>query len=168
VSASPCSSRHPPAQTPHPEASEPATFEDLRTFVLRDGWIEEPNLARGRAGTGDQWRFRKESADGTIRRTKVPHCLRDEIGADLFGHILRDQLGVTEDRFWAVVRGSATGAEPPPAQAPALPGWLVERLLLTVGLGEDEIRAMTTDEARAAWEACRARPRGPRDDGGGV
>jgi hypothetical protein len=92
-------------------------------------------------------------------RTKVPHAFREEIGGDLFRHILRDQLSATEDQFWAFVRGSATGAEPPRAQAPAVPGWLVERLLLTVGLGEDEIRAMAPDEDRAAWEACRTRQR---------
>jgi hypothetical protein len=135
-----------------------ATFEDLRTFVLRDGWREEPNRARGRTRTGDHRRFSKELADGTILRTKVPHALRDEIGADLFRHILRDQLGVVEERFWAVVRGSAAGAEPGPPRTPTIPGWLVERLLLTVGLAEDELRAMTPDEARAAWEAYRARP----------
>jgi hypothetical protein len=42
---------------------------------------------------------------------------------------------------------------------PAVPGWLVERLLFTVGVPESEIRAMTADEARAAWDAYQARPR---------
>lgn len=136
-----------------------AAFDDLREYLLRDGWIEEPNLARGRVRTGDHRRYRKELADGTMLRTKVPHGLRAEIGIALFRHILRDQLRVTEERFWAVVHGSATGAEPPPPGAAAIPGWLVERLLFTVGLPEDEVRAMTPDGARAAWEAHRARPR---------
>jgi hypothetical protein len=136
-----------------------ATFEDLREYVLRDGWTREPNLARGRARTGDHERFRKERADGAIIRTKVPHSLRDEIGSDLFRHILRDQLGVSEERFWAVVRGQLAGADVPRPHVPRLPAWLVERLLLTAGLPEDEIRAMTPDQARAAWETYQARPR---------
>jgi len=135
-----------------------ATFEDLLTYVRRDGWIDEPNLVRGRARTGDHRRFRKEGADGSILRTKVPHGFRDEIGEDLFRHILRDQLRVTEEQFWAIVRGGDTLPDTPRAVAATVPAWLVERLLFTVGLSEDEIRAMTPDEARTAWDAYRVRP----------
>lgn len=109
---------------------------------------------RGGARTGDHWRYRKDLPDGTSLRTKVSHNLRDEIGIDLFKHILRDQLRVTEDRFWDVVRGGPTElTEAPPPQAATIPGWLVQRLILTVGLREDEVRAMTADEAHATWEA---------------
>lgn len=134
-----------------------ATFGDLKAFVEHDGWTEEPNLARGRTRTGDHRRYRKDLPDGTSLRTKVSHSLRDEIGTDLFKHILRDQLRVTEDRFWDVVRRGATEltAAPPP-QAVTIPGWLVQRLILSVGLREDEVRAMTVDEAHAAWEAYKS------------
>ncbi|MBI2762938.1 MAG: cytotoxic translational repressor of toxin-antitoxin stability system [Chloroflexi bacterium] len=136
-----------------------ATFGDLKTFVERDGWTPEPNLARLRARTGDHWRYRKHLPDGTILRTKVSHGLRDEIGADLFKHILRDQLRVTEGRFWDVVRGGATdAAEGAPPQATTIPWWLVQRLILTVGLRQSEVRAMTVDEAHAAWEAHKTQP----------
>lgn len=137
-----------------------ATFRDLRTFLEHDGWHEEPNLARGRARTGDHVRYRKELPDGTIRRTKVAHALRDEIGPDLFRHILRVQLGVTEERFWAVVKGQASEPEQePPASEATIPGWLVTRLLFTVGLPESDVRAMTADAALAAWEAWLSRRR---------
>ena len=100
-----------------------ATFGDLKTFVKHDGWTEEPNLARVRARTGDHRRYRKDLADGTSLRTKVSHSLRDEIGIDLFKHILRDQLRVTEDRFWDVVRGGElVVAEAHPPQAATIPG----------------------------------------------
>lgn len=136
-----------------------ATFGDLKAFVEHDGWTEEPNLSRGRPRTGDHSRYRKDLPDGTILRTKVSHSLRDEIGMDLFKHIVRDQLRVTEDRFWDVVRGAATEpTEAAPPEAATTPGWLVQRLILTVGLREDEVRAMTADEAHAAWEAYKAQP----------
>lgn len=138
-----------------------ASFRDLKEFLVRDGWTEEPNLARGRARTGDHRRYRKELADGTVLRTKVPHALGDEIGVDLFRHILRDQLRVDETTFWAVARGAAHAAQPPPPEAPTIPGWLVERLLRTVGLPEAVVRAMTRDEALAAWESWRTTPRAP-------
>jgi hypothetical protein len=136
-----------------------ATFGDLQTFVERDGWAEEPNLARGRARTGDHRRYRKELPDGTILRTKVPHGPRDEIGMDLFKHILRDQLRVTEEQFWAVIHRHPSAEETNAPQAPTIPGWLVQRLIFTVGLPEDAVRAMTAEEALAAWEAYRSRPR---------
>jgi hypothetical protein len=128
-----------------------ATFGDLKTFVERDGWTEEPNLARGRRRVGDHWRHTKEEADGTVRRTKVSHALNDEIGRSLFHHILRDQLGIDEDRFWAVVRGLPEQAAPTEGAPRTIPGWLVARLLFTVGLTEEAIRAMTPEEADAAW-----------------
>jgi len=63
---------------------------------------------------------------------------------------------------WPAVRPMSRVArvsEPPPPLAQTIPGWLVQRLLLTVGLGEDEIRAMTADEAQAASVAYQARPK---------
>ena len=136
-----------------------ATFGDLQKYVERNGWIEEPNLVRGHRRTGDHRRYRKDLPDGTTLRTKVSHSLSDEIGVAFFKHILRDQLRPSEDRFWEVVRGVAHVSEPPPPQARTIPGWLVQRLLFTVGLREDEIRAMTADEAHAAWVAYQARPK---------
>jgi hypothetical protein len=137
-----------------------ATFGDLKTFVERDGWAEEPSLARGRARTGDHWRYRKDLTDGTSLRTKVSHGLRDEIGVDLFKHILRDQLHVPEERFWDVVRGRRpTVVDVPPLPAETVPGWLVQQLLLTVGLPDAAVRAMTRAEAHAAWDDYRTRPK---------
>jgi hypothetical protein len=127
-----------------------ATFGDLKTYVERDGWDDEPNLARGKVRVGDHWRYRKVESDGTVRRTKVSHAVHDEIGASLFHHILRDQLGVDEERFWAVVRGTPESAPTEEARQ-TIPGWLVTRLLFTVGLTEDAIRAMTPDQAQQAW-----------------
>lgn len=133
-----------------------ATFGDLRTFLERDGWDEEPNLVRGRRRTGDHRRYRKVLADGRVLRTKVSHATRDEIGRALFTHILHDQLEVTEERFWAVFAGAATVEDEPAAPStPTLPGWLVLRLVTTVGLSESEVAAMTPVEAQAAWDAYR-------------
>jgi hypothetical protein len=125
-----------------------ATFRDLAAYLDRDGWVEEPSLARGRRRTGDHRRYTTEIAGGAILRTKVSHALGNEIGADLFRHILRDQLQVDEARFWAVVRGHAqVSPDAPPPTAHTIPAWLVQRLLFTVRLSEAEVRALTKDEA---------------------
>jgi len=137
-----------------------ATFRDLRQYVTNDGWTEEPNLARGRTRTGDHRRYSRQLPDGTVLRTKVPHDEHAEIGQDLFHRILRDQLRVTEERFWAVVRGQAEARDmvAQPTVEP-VPGWLVTRLLFTVGLAEADVANMTADEARAAWLEHQIRPR---------
>jgi hypothetical protein len=137
-----------------------ATFGDLRQYVINDGWAEEPNLARGGRRTGDHRRYSKDLPDGTRLRTKVSHDEHAEIGEDLFHHILRYQLQVTNDRFWEVVRRGATQpAEVTKPTVQPLPGWLVTRLLYTVAMSESEIARMTPEEAQAAWLQFQMRPR---------
>jgi hypothetical protein len=41
--------------------------------------------------------------------------------------------------------------------ATTVPGWLIQRLILTVGIPEDEVRRLNAEDAAAAWEAYRAR-----------
>jgi hypothetical protein len=130
-----------------------ATFRDLQAYVERDGWTEEPSLSRARRRTGDHRRYTKELPDGTILRTKVSHALGDEIGTDLFKHILRTQLRVDEAQFWTVVRGRGSVAEDaPPPRLTTVPAWLVQRLLFTVGLPEAEVRRLTPEQALELWK----------------
>ena len=137
-----------------------ATFGDLRRYVSNDGWTEEPNRARGRRRTGDHRRYYRDLPDGTRLRTKVSHDEHAEIGADLFHRIVRDQLRVTEARFWEVVHGrGGPEMEAIRPEVEPVPGWLVTRLLFTVGLSEAQVAAMTPDEAHAAWLEYQARPR---------
>jgi hypothetical protein len=137
-----------------------ATFRDLKAFVERDGWTEVPSLARGRRRTGDHWRYRKDLPDGRVLRTKVSHDLKAEIGPSMFGHIARDQLETTVEQFWDVVHGRVQpGPDTPPSDIRPVPGWLVLRLIHTVGLPEVEVRRMTGGEARSAWEEYQQRPR---------
>lgn len=129
------------------------TFRDLRTYLEREGWQEVANLARGRRRIGDHRRYRKVLPDGSILRTKVSHALDDEIGSDLLGHIIGDQLRTTMEHFRDVLAGRSTAPTPgPDATIEPIPGWLVMRLIHTAGLSEDEVRAMSVNEARTAWE----------------
>lgn len=139
-----------------------ATFGDLKHYVERaPGWVEEPNFSRGRSRTGDHLRYSKEMPNGSRLRTKVSKHPREEIGDDLFKHILRDQLRVTEDEFWSVVRRHSLDQEEPGKPATVgLPGWLVTCLIEVAGLPEDEVLGMTPEAAEAAWETFITGPRG--------
>lgn len=140
-----------------------ATFGDLQIYLDRaPGWAREPNLARGRRRTGDHIRYSKLRPDGSRQRTKVSQHPREEIGDDLFKEILRDQLQVTEQEFWRVVRGRGTAEVVEPAAPPVkqgLPAWLVTCLIEVVGLPEDEVLVMSAEEAQTAWDAHRSKPR---------
>jgi hypothetical protein len=76
---------------------------------------------------------------------------------------MRDQLRVTQDRFWEVVRGKTSTEAEPSANVELIPGWLVTRLIFTVGLSETDVARMTAEEARAAWLEYQTHPQG--DDG---
>ena len=132
-----------------------ATFGDLKAYVEADGWTQEPILIRQRARAGDHWRCTKRLPDGRLLRTKISHALHQEIGADLFHHILRDQLGIDQATFWVVVRGLGRAPDLPTTKPLPIPAWLVQRLLFTVGLPEEAVARMTPDEALAAWNAYR-------------
>ena len=96
----------------------------------------------------------KRLPDGPVLRTKVSHAIRDEIGPDLFHGILRVQLEVDEVTFWAVIRGAVRPTAAPASDRPApIPGWLVQRLLFTARIPEEQVARSAPEEASEAWKA---------------
>lgn len=138
-----------------------ATFGDLKRYLELDGWQRVQNRARGRARGGDHDRYEKSQPSGAPLRTKVSRHPNEEIGPDLLKRILREQLHVDEATFWDVIRGvelpGAASVAPP--SAPGKPGWLVVLLITKIGLTEDQIEKMSTEEARRAWEEYQAHPK---------
>ncbi len=89
--------------------------------------------------------------DGRVLRTRVSHPAdRTDYGKSLWGHILRDQIEVSEAQFWACVRHDGVpdrGVRPIPADA--LPAELVHLLTSRVGLSDSDVAAMDKNEAVA-------------------
>lgn len=68
----------------------------------------------------------------------------------MWRHILRDQLHVSEEEFWACVRDGVRPDRGAPAMpSGALPAELVHLLIAKVGLAESEVAAMSKDDAVA-------------------
>jgi hypothetical protein len=87
--------------------------------------------------------------DGRVLRTRISHPVdRSNYGANLWSHILRDQLCISEDEFWSCVR---EGAKPdrgvPELPVEALPAELVHLLITRVGLAGPEVALMTKAQA---------------------
>ncbi|WP_240957598.1 cytotoxic translational repressor of toxin-antitoxin stability system [Streptomyces barkulensis] len=104
--------------------------------------------ARGRTGT-HHITYELRLHDGRVLRTRISHPVdRTVYGAGLWGHILRDQLDVTEDEFWdCVLDGRLPDRGVPAVPKEALPADLVYLLIHRVGLAEETVAEMTMDEA---------------------
>lgn len=72
---------------------------------------------------------------------------------DLFSHILRTQLKVTAEQFWAAVdhgtKPERLGFEPEPLPKEAIPFDLARNLLMKAGVSQSELARMSKDEAIA-------------------
>jgi hypothetical protein len=127
----------------------PATREDHERFCKNEGWRRVRD-ARGRAGT-HHVTYEFDLPDGGMLRTRISHPPdRSTYGPGLWAHVLRDQLGVSEDEFWACVRdGVRPNRGAPVAPAETLPADLVYLLIRRVGLSEAAVAEMSKEEAVA-------------------
>ena len=125
------------------------TRKDHDTFCRVEEWVPVRD-ARGRAGT-PHVTYELALPDGRILRTRISHPVnRNNYGRSMWNHILRDQLQVGEDDFWACVQdGIKPDRGVPAAPAEALPADLVRLLIHRVGLDEGDVGRMDKDEAVA-------------------
>ncbi len=117
-------------------------------FCIVDGWEDVRSAEEGRGG---HLICEKQLPDGQVLRTRIglpPD--QSTYAANMWSHILRDQLDVDAQTFWNVVdRG-----EPAPRTArPAPPAHtqirvdLAWRLVNEAGVTEEELASMTAAEA---------------------
>jgi hypothetical protein len=114
-----------------------------------EGW-DRVRDAKGRAGT-HHVTYELALPDGWVLRTRISHPPdRTGYGPSLWAHILRDQVDVTEEAFWACVRdGGRPDRGVPAVPDNALPADVVHLLLTRVGLREGEVRRLSKAEAVA-------------------
>ena len=125
----------------------PPTPADHNQFCEVEGWIG--------VRADNHVTYELGLPDGRVLRTRVSD--RAAYGSELWQHILRDQLEVDEQTFWACVADNEKPDRGVPKPRPdALPVDLVHLLLTRVGLTERTVAAMTRKEAIARldtyWE----------------
>jgi hypothetical protein len=121
------------------------TRKDHQQFCLNEGWTQVRN-ARGKSG--HHVTFELTLPDGETLRTRISHSPnRKAYGPSMWAHILREQLHVSEDEFWACVREKKV---PPRSRGepavPSIPAGVVAQLL-SHGVGESEVRRLSRSEA---------------------
>lgn len=137
----------------HPEP----TRKDHQRFCQVEGWTQ----VRNASGTvGHHLTYELTLADGSILRTQISHPPnRTGYGPSLWAHILRDQLQVSAEEFWACVQREVRPSRGRPRKArPSIPAAIV-RQLLNHGVSETEVAGMSRDEAiRRATELWSREP----------
>jgi len=130
---------------------------DLRRFCVVDGWeraADAPGhrVSRHEVGT-------KRLPGGRVLHTAISKG-RDEYGAPLFARVLKSQLQVTAEQFWAAVdkgqppqRPGVCSSRP---QGDPLPFPLAERLL-AAGLSLAELAGLSRAEAERRLEELERR-----------
>lgn len=129
------------------ERRRPPTRVDHETFCVTEGWTERQR-ATGRRGT-HHVNYEFTLPDGRVLYTRISHPVdRTDYGPSIWSHILRDQLFVTAEEFWACVDAKVIPDRGGP-QAPAetIPAGVVRVLVAEAHLPEAEVRAMTKAEA---------------------
>ena len=121
------------------------TRKDHQNYCLNEGWTQIRN-ARGKSG--HHVTFELTLPDGRVLRTRISHPPnRQTYGPSMWAHILRDQLQVGEEEFWACVREKKMpqrGRVEP--TTPSIPAGVVAQLL-SHGVEESEVRVMSRTEA---------------------
>ena len=121
------------------------TRKDHEQFCLNEGWTQIRN-ARGKSG--HHVTFELTLPDGQVLRTRISHPPnRQAYGPSMWAHILRDQLHVGEEEFWACVRERKVpqrGRGEP--TTPSIPAGVVAQLL-SHGVEESAVRQMSRAEA---------------------
>jgi hypothetical protein len=119
------------------------TWDEIERFCRADGWRE---VRRSKHVF-----FEKVLADGTVLRTHRSFAGGKTMSPGRFKAILRSQLRVGEDDFWAALESGEPAdrpSAPPEAAEPTLPAYLVRVLKGELHLTEDEIAALSPEEAK--------------------
>ena len=130
------------------------SWDEILEFLKVDRWSRDRS-------TGHDF-FEKVLPNGEILHTHASRSGDRTISPGRFKAILADQLGVSEQEFWEVLRtGKAARRpsqvpEPPPA---SLPLWLVEALEWEAGLSPERIAGLDDEAARMILDDARSRPR---------
>lgn len=128
----------------------PATRKDHERFCVTEGWIPR-RRATGKRGT-HHVNYELALPDGRVLYTRISHPVnRTDYGPSIWAHILRDQLDVSADEFWACVD---QGIIPDRGQIEerttiSIPLGVVRTLIQEVGIPEHQVRAMTREQALA-------------------
>lgn len=129
------------------------TNADLRRFVENEGWQDKDKKSGKKKG--DHHRYTLVLATGDVLFTRISHGSGAVDDPALFAEILRSQLKVTKDQFWACVKQGTPPPRPSAAPAPpsnAIDAKLARNLLRKVGLTPADLARLDQLRAIDVWQ----------------
>ncbi len=129
------------------------SFQELVRYVQVEGW-EDKDKRSGKK-TGDHHRYVFTTPTGERLFTKVSHGRGQIHDRGLFEHILREQLCIDEEQFWAAVDQGVQPTRPsltPTNTEGALDAKLVRNLLTKMKIAPGRLVGMSRDEAIRLWQ----------------
>ena len=138
----------------------PGTRATHNKFCLIEKWEPVRNARGGKVI--HHITYERALWDGRCLRTRVSRPADNTTyGPSLWRAILRDQLDVTEEEFWACVKAKQSpdrGQDAKPASGASLPAGLVYQLIHVARVPEADIKGLTLDEANAVMAEHWSRP----------
>ena len=130
----------------------PGTRATHSQFCLTEKWEAVCNARGGEAA--HYITYELQLLDGRRLRTRMSRPADNTTyGPSLWKTILRDQLEVTEDQFWACVKDQQR-----PDSGSSLPAGLVYQLIQVARVPEGDVKGLTLDQANAAMAEHWSRP----------
>jgi hypothetical protein len=128
------------------------TWGHIDAFCAADGWEQTRST--------DHVVWEKVLPSGEFLHTHRSFSASDEIGAGLFGMILRDQLRVSREQFWRAVQAGEPVDRPMELDdSPATYEAWVFQGLLSRGFSEEQIRELDPDEAKVKLQELWSQPK---------
>lgn len=138
----------------------PGTRATHSQFCLTEKWEAVCNAGGGEAT--HYITYELQLLDGRRLRTRMSRPADNTTyGPSLWKTILRDQLEVTEDQFWACVKDQQRpdrGQDAKPTSGSSLPAGLVYQLIQVARVPEGDVKGLTLDQANAAMAEHWSRP----------
>jgi len=118
------------------------TWGEIERFCRVDGWRE--------VRRSDHVFYQKVLPDGTVLRTHRSFAGHKTMSPGRFKAILRNQLRVSEEDFWRALETGEPVERPsaPPEAEATLPAYLARVLERELHLSQEEIAALSEEEAK--------------------
>jgi hypothetical protein len=126
------------------------TWGEIEEFLKIDGWEQLAPSARG-GSSQDHIFFEKLLEDGRVLVTHISHSRKKRPSPGRFSLILRDQIEVSRNEFWAALQSGKPVARPVPLESEEVvehEPWVVETLARDAQMSPEEIDALSPEEAR--------------------
>lgn len=126
------------------------TWGDVERFLEADNWRRVPARRRGGRRQPHIF-FEKVADDGRVLQTHISHDRKATMSPGRFNSILRTQLEVSRDEFWAAVRSGDPVYRPVPVDADDAcehEDWVIRVLVGKLHMSAEEIEELSVEEAR--------------------